>query len=121
MKNLTLFMVVMFILSSNLNAQLTSKKGDKIAKEIASCKYCSKKFSWSTKEEGQFSYQGYVIPERGSCAEQIDSYASNVQFALKNEIPGGKLLLNCLIYGKKYCSKKCAIEDGTCINKGVFE
>ena len=110
MKNLISFLLLMFIFSSNINAQ-----------GPANCKYCGKKFNWSTNTTqngtSSFKYQGYVIPERGSCAELISKYASLAQFALKNNIPGGKELVNYLWYGEKYCSKKCVIEDGTCIKE----
>jgi len=90
--------------------------------KVATCRFCSKKFKWSnTSNDGVWTFQGYVIPESGSCAEPIDDYASTAQFALKNNIPGGKELINYLVNGEKYCSKKCVREDHYCLNKGQFE
>ena len=88
---------------------------------VATCRYCSKKFIWSNISNNGFTFQGYVIPESGSCAEPIDDYASTAQFALKNNIPGGQELINYLVNGEKYCSKKCVREDHYCLNKGQFE
>ena len=104
--------------SDNQEQQVNAQKNVK----VATCRFCSKKFIWSnTSNDGVWTFQGYVIPESGSCAEPIDDYASTAQFALKNNIPGGKELINYLVNGEKYCSKKCVREDHYCLKKGQFE
>ena len=40
---------------------------------------------------------------------------------LKNNIPGGQELVNYLVNGEKYCSKKCVRDDHYCLKKGTFE
>ena len=104
--------------SNNEKQQGNAQKNVK----VATCRFCSKKFIWSnTSNDGVWTFQGYVIPERGSCAEPIDDYASTAQFALKNNIPGGQELVNYLVNGEKYCSKKCVRDDHYCLKKGTFE